>query len=531
MNSFQKYLRIYLPIILSLVLIAGIFIGAFLYIIQNKTFIYQEPNKLTSVINYIANEYVDTVNKSELIESTIPLMLSELDPHSIYIPAKDVEKVNEPLNGNFEGIGVQFKIQYDTIAVVKAIPNGPSFKVGIKDGDRIVKINDTLVAGVHIKENDVMKKLRGKKGTKVVVSIKRKGLSGMIDFTITRDKIPLYSVDIAYMVDDSIGYIKINSFSQTTYREFENAIRKLKEKNESKLIIDLRGNTGGFLDAATNIADEFLKDGKVIVFTKGRARRKSIIYSTSRGLCEDDDVIILIDEWAASASEILAGAIQDNDRGIIVGRRSFGKGLVQEQTMFNDGSSLRLTIARYYTPTGRCIQKSYKAGIKNYNNDLNLRFAHGEFEEKDSIHFSDSLKYTTPKGKIVYGGGGIMPDIFVPLDTSGTSNYLSLVSRKGLIYQFAFNYADKNRKKLFKYKNSETIYNYLLKNNPFNEFIDFADKEGVKRNNEEIEISRIIIRNELFALIARNILDNEGFYPILLRRDKTFEKAVELLRK
>ncbi|NOZ47503.1 MAG: S41 family peptidase [Chlorobi bacterium] len=532
MTSFQRYLKIFLPFILSVVLVTGIYIGGVLNKEAKQSFqIKPQQNKLNSVINFVQSDYVDSVDINKLIEEAIPELISNLDPHSVYIPAKDVERVNEPLVGNFDGIGVQFRIQNDTIAVVKTIINGPSYRVGIMDGDRIIKINDTIVAGIKISETTVMKKLRGKKGTKVNVSILRRNNSDLIDFTITRDKIPLYSVDLAYMVNDSVGYVKISKFAQTTYKEFVEAIKMLKSQNMRKIIVDLRGNSGGYLNAATNIADEFLEDGKMIVYTEGKARQKEEIYATSRGLCEKDEVIILIDEWAASASEILAGAIQDNDRGLIIGRRSYGKGLVQEQLGFRDGSSLRLTIARYYTPTGRCIQKPYNKGLQNYYDDIGIRYHNGEFEEKDSIHFSDSLKYTTPGGKIVYGGGGIMPDIFVPLDTTGTSEYLSKVSRKGILYNFAFEYADEHREKLSKYVSWKSLNNFLSSQNILPEFIIYASKNGIKKNNEQIKQSEEVLNTQLNALIARNILDDKGFYPIILSKDKTFLRAVEEMKK
>lgn len=531
MTPFQRYIRITLPIILAIVLIAGIFIGKIIDPRPNQNmFIHPQPNKLNSVISLISNEYVDSINVNELIEKVIPELVSNLDPHSVYIPAKDHKRVNEPLIGNFEGIGVQFKIQEDTIAIVKAIINGPSYNVGIKDGDRIIKINDTVVAGVGINESEVMNKLRGKKGTTVDVSIHRRSTPELLEFTITRDKIPLFSVDVSFMVDDSIGYIKISKFAQTTYKEFIQAVKKLKANGFSKHIIDLRGNSGGYLDAATNIADEYLSAGKMIVYTEGKARPKTSVISTDIGLCENDEIVILMDEWSASASEILAGAIQDNDRGIIIGRRSFGKGLVQEQTRFRDGSSLRLTTARYYTPTGRSIQKSYENGIEDYQNDLGFRYYHGEFQEKDSIEFNDSLKYITPNGKIVYGGGGIMPDIFIPIDTIGTSGYYTRITRRGLLYHFAFDYADKHRKELSKMKNWSEIYNYLVQKNVLVEFVNYASEKGIEKNQKDINISRKLLETRLYALITRNILDNVGFYPILLKMDNTFNKAYSVLK-
>ncbi len=555
-----------MPIILALVLILGIFIGNILK--KNHTsehfIIYPQADKLNDVLNYIVEEYVDLVSKNELVELAIPEILLKLDPHSVYIPAKELLSMEEPLQGSFEGIGIEFNIQNDTIIVVNTISGGPSELIGILPGDRIVKINDTLVAGINISNYEVQKKLKGKQGTKVKVSILRSSELSvafatdiLLNFVITRDKIPLYSVDVAYMVNDIVGYIKISKFSRTTYAEFIKAIKKLsasggKTKGLKKLIVDLRGNGGGYMDAAIKIADEFLEDKKLIVYTEGKSRKKTVSYATEKGICHNLKLAVLIDEWSASASEIFAGAIQDNDRGTIIGRRSFGKGLVQQPTFFTDGSSLRLTIARYYTPSGRCIQKPYNNGAAHYYYDIDARFKHGEFETTDSIHFADSLKYTTKGGKVVYGGGGIMPDIFVPLDTTLFSDYLTQITNKGLIYQFAFQYADNNRNVLSKYAHYKELEQYLDKQNLLNQFFEFAHspddlsakalakaealakfgKNGIKRNapkNLSLKRTEFILRTQLKAYIARNILNNEGFYPIYQNIDTTLKKAVEIL--
>ena len=526
----NKLLTIITPVLFAITLILGIIIGNKLKTGSDKEIVlYPQVNKLDAVLNYIVDEYVDSVSKDDLIEKTIPEVLQQLDPHSIYIPAKDLKEMNEPLEGNFDGIGIQFNIQNDTIMVINTIPKGPSERVGIKAGDRIVEVNDSVIAGVGIKSNDVVKLLKGKRGTKVKVGIKRKGVKDMLEFTITRDKIPLESVDVAYMLTPDIGYVKISKFARTTHREFVNAVSKLKAKGMKKIVVDLRGNSGGYMDAATSIADEFLDKGQLIVFTKGRNRKKEEIYATSNGLLKEEPVVVLIDEWSASASEILAGAIQDNDRGEIIGRRSFGKGLVQEPTYFSDGSGLRLTIARYYTPTGRCIQKPYHDNFKDYYNDINERYIHGEFTQKDSINFPDSLKYKTPKGKIVYGGGGIMPDYFVPADTEGVSEFLTTVLSKALIYKFAFEYADNNRKTLSKYKNWKEFDKYLDSQNLYPQFLSFVKKQGIDTGIKGVESSKELILNYLKAYIARNILDDEGFYPIILSKDKTIKKAIEVL--
>lgn len=520
-----------IPLLLALFLVGGMLIGNMLSRISklDRFQVHPKTNKITAVIDYIAQEYVDTVYRDELIEMTIPEILKNLDPHSIYIPADELLQYNEPLEGNFSGIGVQFNIQDDTVAIVNTIPNGPSEKVGILAGDRIIYVNDSLIAGVNMRNNDVVKMLKGKRGTKVKVTISRRRVEELIDFEITRDKIPLTSVDISYMITNDIGFIKISQFSRTTYDEFIEGITSLKEQGMKKLILDLRQNGGGYMDAATRIADEFLDEGKLIVYTEGRTQSRHDIYSTPKGELIDDDVIVLIDEFSASASEILAGAIQDNDRGLILGRRSFGKGLVQQQTVFSDGSALRLTISRYYTPTGRCIQKSYENGLEDYYFEIQNRFGHGEFVEADSIRFADSLKYTTPGGNIVYGGGGIMPDIFIPFDTIGTTPYYNQVRNRGLIYRFSFKYTDNNRATLNQFTNYREISDYLNKQNLLKEFVTFAESNGVKKDIEDIIISERIILTQLKAYIARNILDNAGFYPIIQEIDNTLIKGVEIL--
>jgi carboxyl-terminal processing protease len=523
---------IYLPILLSVFFVGGIFIGLFLQgnNYQKKRILgSQQTDKLNGVISYIESEYVDPVSRHNLVEVAIPSMLRSLDPHSIYIPAKDLQKMNEPLEGNFEGIGIQFNMPNDTVVVVSTISGGPSDLIGILPGDRIIKINDTIIAGVKIKDEEIVKRLKGPRGTKVNVSILRKRTPELLEFEITRGKIPLYSVDVAYMVTDEIGYIKISKFSKTTFQEFLKGIDKLKNLNCKKLILDLRNNGGGYMDAATNIADQFLEKGKLIVYTEGKSRPRDEIFAREEGVFLKGDMIILIDEWSASASEILAGAIQDNDRGTIMGRRSFGKGLVQEPLMLSDGSAIRLTIARYYTPTGRCIQKPYDNGTENYYSDLHERYINGEFQEADSIKFADSLKHITPGGKIVYGGGGIMPDIFIPIDTAGLTPYYMQVRNRGLIYRFAFEYSDQNREKLNKYKNYTEISKYLDSQNLLKEFIAYASKAGIKKNQKEIDISAHILLTQTKAYIARNIMDNDGFYPILKDIDNTLLTAIEYL--
>jgi len=520
------------PILFAIVLVMGIYIGKLMnhQSFDNQTVIYPNVDKLHAVINYINQEYVDSVNIDHLIEKAIPELLKQLDPHSVYIPASDMEEVNEPIEGNFDGIGVMFNIQNDTVMVINTIHGGPSEKVGVKAGDRIVYVDDSLFAGIKVSNSLVMKSLKGKSGTEVKISVKRKGYKDLLDFTIKRDKIPLKSVDVAYMIADKTAYIKISKFAMNTYGEFKQEIEKYKKRGADSWIIDLRGNGGGIMQAAVQIADEFLEKGNLIVYTKGRSRTREDIVATINGQCKKDRVIILIDEWSASASEILSGALQDNDRCDIVGRRSFGKGLVQEPTFFPDGSGLRLTIARYYTPTGRCIQKSYGKNLLDYEMDISNRYLHGEFSQRDSIHFNDSLKFETPGGKIVYGGGGIMPDYFVGVDTIGYSEYFRLIVAKGLIYKFSFKYTDKNREKLETFKDYTNLNQYLISQDITKKFIDYATVHGVKFDKEGFKTSESRITNFLLAYINRNILDDKGFYPTMLSEDKTVLKALEILK-
>lgn len=531
MNDTKKFI-IYSPIILAIVMVIGILIGSRTGSDgqHEQLTIYPKSNKLSAVLDLIEADYVDSVDRDVLIDKTIPALLDNLDPHSIYIPAKELSEHTEPLEGNFEGIGIEFNMKNDTLLVLHTISGGPSEKLGIMPGDRIVTINDSVFAGVKMTTEDIMKNLKGPKGTKVKVGIKRGGVNELIEYEITRDKIPIYSIDVAIMLTDEIGYIKIDRFAKTTYDEFLEAIQKLDEHNYNKLIIDLRGNGGGYLEMAKEIADEFLKEGNLIVYTKGRSRPVTNYFATAKNSCRNKEVAVLIDQWTASASEILAGALQDNDIGTIIGRRSFGKGLVQEPTMFRDGSAMRLTIARYYTPTGRCIQKPYNHGTKNYYLDIKERFVHGEFEQADSTKFNDSLKYLTPKGKKVYGGGGIMPDIFVPVDTSGVTDYLINARDRGLIYRFALNYADKNRNTLNKFKDYRSINEYLEKQNLIEQFIKFAEQNKLKKNKEQIQESYDIIDTQLKANIARNTaIDNEGYWPIIKDIDNILQKAIEIL--
>jgi carboxyl-terminal processing protease len=527
----------YLPIIFAILLAVGIFIGSRLNIsfLPSHTLLSarsNQSNKISDVINYIQNEYVDTVNSKQLVDISIEQMLQNLDPHSAYIPANELQAANEPLEGNFEGIGIEFHIQQDTIMVVTTISGGPSDMMGILPGDRIVKVDSKNVAGIGITNNDVFQKLRGKEGTKVKISILRRTAPKLIDFNITRGKIPIYSIDVAYMADAKTGYIKVSRFAATTYDEYIEAFEKLKKQGMTQLILDLRGNPGGYLDAATKLADEFLPDKKLIVYTQGKSRPKTVYNATSEGNFETGKVVVMIDRGSASAAEILAGGLQDWDRATIVGTRSFGKGLVQEQTVFPDGSALRLTIARYYTPTGRCIQKSYKGGYEEYEHEADDRFKNGELENADSIKEADTVKYKTPAGKIVYGGGGIKPDVFVPLDTSDNSEYLNDLFRSGFISQYAYDYVDKNRGSLKEFKDFKS-YNdqFQINDKLFEEFIEYADKQGVKKNETALKKSEKQIRLQLKAFIARQVFGNDGFIPMLNEDDNTYKKALEVINQ
>jgi carboxyl-terminal processing protease len=532
MNYNNKKRNIFLPVVLGVALAVGILIGKFLPVpdsLPQHSNIRSRNDKLNSILNIIESNYVDSVNRDDLAEAAIPAILKKLDPHSVYIPAKDLARANEPLQGNFEGIGISFNMLTDTILVISTIPGGPSEKMGLLPGDKILYVNDSLVAGKHISDEKVMGMLKGPKGTVVRIKILRSGQKELLPFEITRDKIPIYSIDVSYMVNDFTGYIRINNFAMTTFDEFMKGLHELKDKGMTSLILDLRANSGGIMEAAIQIANQFLKEGQLIVYTKGRAQPRNEARATGKGEFETGDLVVLIDEWSASASEILAGAIQDNDRGTIIGRRSFGKGLVQEPISFADGSGLRLTIARYYTPTGRSIQKPYNNGIDEYNDELSTRYHHGEFEVSDSIHFADSLKFTTPGGRIVYGGGGIMPDKFVPVDTSGVSPYF--LRTRPLIYKFALKYTENNREALKQFTDAREMDKYLEKQKIMDQFIKYAAINNFKTDNAGIKTSGLIIDTQIKAYIARNILDNKGFYPIWEKIDTTLRYAIDFLKK
>jgi len=521
------------PTLLALAVAIGIFIGGKLHFNDSPEKLFStnsKKDKLNRLIDYIDYEYVDDVDTDSIVDVTVNNILGKLDPHSVYIPKDEMKDVAESMKGDFAGIGVSFYMYRDTITVIRTIKNGPSYISGIKPGDRILMADTDTLYGKRIVNDDVVSTLKGKIGTKVNLKVYRKTENKMINMSVVRDRVPIRSVEAYYMLTKDMGYIKINRFAESTFDEFKDALRKLKLRGAEKLTLDLRDNPGGYLGIAEKLADEFLGDDKLILFTKNKKGRVKKAYATKKGDFEDREVYVLINERSASASEIIAGALQDNDIGTIVGRRSFGKGLVQREMDLGDGSAVRLTVSRYYTPTGRSIQKSYKDGNHDYYQRFMERYASGELQSADSIKVADSLKFVTPKGKVVYGGGGIMPDIFIPIDTSFSSEFLKKVINQGLIYKFAFDYTDTHRKKLNKFKDYKTLYNYLIKNKIFDKFIDYCKNDSINITND-YKKSKNIITNYATAYISRNILDDAGFYPILNFEDKTVKKAIDVLKK
>ncbi|MBN8702053.1 MAG: S41 family peptidase [Bacteroidetes bacterium] len=538
----NRKFQILLPLLFAIILIIGVFIGIKISatyssdtsLLQRIATKQSSNDKINQILDYIQTQYVDTINRKQLVDNTLQEVMQQLDPHSAYITAEESKAANEPLQGNFDGIGIEFNIVNDTIRVISPIVGGPSEALGIQPGDKIVKVEGKSVAGVKITNNDVFKKLRGPKGTTVNISVERRGIKKLLDFSIVRNKIPIYSVDVAYMITKEIGYIKISRFAATTFDEYLEAFEKLRKQGMKKMVLDIRGNPGGLLNAAIDLSDEFLSDNKMIVYTEGRAHGRREYKATSSGEFEKNELVVLIDEGSASASEIVAGAIQDNDRGLVVGRRSFGKGLVQEQTDFPDSSAIRLTTARYYTPTGRCIQKSYKKGIEAYLKEEYERFENGELQSADSIKFIDSLKFKTPAGKIVYGGGGIMPDLFVPMDTVGRTTYLTELYYKGVVNQFAFEWADKNRLQLkTKFHSIEQfVSDFEVGDDMLERLVKQGESMKIKKNEGEFLVSKALLKQNIKSLVARNIWGAEGYYKSQQSSDKAIGKAIEaLLRK
>ena len=492
----------------------------------------QSLQKLSTMYYLINNFYVDTANLESLTEEAIVAILKELDPHSAYISKEDVEKANEPLVGSFEGIGVTFQIFQDTILVISPVPGGPSDRVGIMAGDKIVTIDGEDAFGKKVNNDYVAKHLRGEKGTKVTLGIKRGKSDELIDYEVIRDKIPLNSIEAAFMLDKNVGYIKLDRFAQTSNTEFEESLAKLKAQKMKSLILDLRGNTGGYLNIAAELSNQFLKKDMTIVYTEGDKSPKQIFNTDKNGKFTDGKLIILIDEGSASASEIVSGAVQDWDRGILIGRRSFGKGLVQRPFNLPDGSQVRLTTARYYTPTGRCIQRSYEKGSEDYYNEMTKRMKHGEFYHSDSIQFPDSLKYSTLlSGRTVYGGGGIMPDIFMPVDTTFATKLYTDLIRKGIFNRFTVDYVMKNRELISnEYSNFENFYEqFEVTDEMISDFRSLAEEEGVEWNDEQFQRSEPMIKLQLKALIARNEWSQSEYYRVVMNEDKVIKKAVEIL--
>ena len=523
----------FIPILLAIGIVVGIAIGTFYAnnFAGNKLgVINSSSNKLNALLRIINESYVDTVKMNDLVENTMPLILAELDPHSSYIPAKDLEEVNSGLKGHFSGIGVQFTIKDDTIHINSVIQGGPSEKAGLMAGDRIVEVNDSVFVGKIVTNNEAMKRLKGEKGSKVKLGIYRPGEKEILHFTIVRGDIPVKSIDAAYMINDKFGYIKVNKFGETTYPELLFALAKLNQENCKGLIIDLRSNTGGYMAAAIQMVNEFLPGNKLIVYTEGRKSPRENYTSNGTGSSQDMPIVVLMNEGSASASEIFAGAIQDNDRGTIVGRRSFGKGLVQQPIEFSDGSAIRLTIARYHTPSGRCIQKPYEKGKGGeYELDILTRYEHGEFFSADSIKQDETEVFYTSIGRPVYGGGGIMPDIFVPQDTTGMTSYFRMADTRGLIIRYTFDYTDQNRNKLMEYKTPDELVDYLKTQNLLVKFSKWAETKGLKKRNNMLITSKKLFELGIYGNIVYNMLGIEDYIKFLNESDKTVIKALEVL--
>lgn len=532
---------ILMPFLLAVAVVLGLLLGRYagrsnienqiraLYTQMSQS----RSDKLSYTLSLIETQYVDSISIDTLAERVIPMLMEELDPHSVYIPASEMQAVNEPLQGKFDGIGIVFNMAPDTVIVLNVIPSGPSDRAGVKAGDRIIRINDSLVAGQKIPQRDIVKRLRGKRGSKVKLSLERQGITDPVVVEVTRDAIPLKSVEASFMLPDKIGYLKLSQFAVTSHEEIVKAIDTLKAEGMESLIFDLRGNSGGFLDQAILIANEFLPQNSLIVYTEDRNKDRVNEYSNGNGRFQDLPLAVLIDEFSASSSEILAGALQDNDRGTIIGRRSFGKGLVQRQIPYPDGSALRLTTARYYTPTGRSIQKPYVNGdAQGYEEELWNRYTHNEFFSADSIHFADSLKKITPKGKVVYGGGGIMPDLFVPADTTLITRYFLEVTGRNILYRYTLDYADRHRDALNEIHSLDALNKFFEQNQTLvDDFIRYAARNGVAPNYGQIAVSRPLIEAQLHAYIGRNTpLIESGFYGTIYTIDPVMMRAIETLK-
>lgn len=520
---------IWYPLVISIAIVLGIVIGNY---ISTKKFTLDKDRKINAVLNLIQSEYVDSIDVKDLVEQAIPAIIGNLDPHSYYIPASDIRAENEKLDGSLSGIGVSFVMMNDTANVDQVIPNGPAEKVGMLAGDRIISVNGESIVGGTLTAEGIRSKIRGEKGTKVRIGVKRNTSKKTLTFTITRDDIPMNTIDVSYMLDDKTGYIKIAQFGKNTYDEFFAALSKLKKDGASRYIVDLRGNPGGYMEMAILMVNEFLEQGELIVYTKGRKEREDIqVWSDDQGSFHDAQVAVLIDEYSASASEIMAGALQDNDRGLVVGRRSFGKGLVQKQIYLPDSSAIRLTIARYYTPSHRCIQKDYTLGDEDeYSKELYDRYSHGELYSADSIKVDKSKIFRTANGRIVYGGGGIVPDIFVPNDTTGITTYYRAVANLGLLQQYVYTYVDINRDQLKNVKTVKQLMGMMPSDDALTyDFVCYARDNGVPMRWYYINLSRSLIARQLRALVIRDVLGSEEFYRYYNRTDNTVNAALKAL--
>ena len=489
-------------------------------------------NKVGDLLHIVDEMYVDSVNVDDMVEQVMPQVLKELDPHSMYIPAKDLEDTNAELKGSFSGIGVQFTIQSDTVHINSVIKGGPSEKVGLMAGDRIISVDDSAYVGKVVTNEETMRRLKGPKGTQVKLGIHRQGEKEPLSFTIIRGDIPIKSVDAAYMITPTLGYVRINKFGETTYPELLIALASFGQHDCQGIIVDLRGNTGGYMAAAIQMVNEFLPKNRLIVYTEGRNSPREEYRSNGRGNVQQMPIIVLVDEISASASEIFAGAIQDNDRGTIIGRRTFGKGLVQQPFEFRDGSAMRLTVARYYTPAGRCIQKPYTKGKdKEYDMDLVTRYEHGEFFSQDSIHQDETSIFRTSIGRPVYGGGGIMPDIFVPQDTSDYTSYYKMAAMRGLLVKFAFDYTDHNRPRMKDFTDAQTLEKYLKRQGLLEQFARYANERGLKRRNNMLYRSRALFEESLYGNIIYNMLGMEEYLKYLNATDPAVLRAIEVLER
>ena len=525
----EKKTKTWVPLWIALSIAVGIFIGNRFAAFDSASNV-KGVGKLEAILDYIRQSYVDTVDINQLIEEALPNIVQELDPHSAYISAADMKKVNEDLEGHFSGIGVSFYVLKDTITVTSLVAGGPSEAAGILPGDRIVKVNDSVVAGKKITNDQVLKMLRGSKGSKVTLGIVRPPKRTYTEVTVTRDDIPMNSIPAAFMLTDDIGYIKVGTFAFNTFSEFISAISKLKSEGAAAFVIDLRGNVGGSLETVVAMVNEFLDRGDLIVYAEGRSFPRTDHYANGSGTCKNDQIVVLIDEMSASASEIFAGAIQDHDRGLVIGRRSFGKGLVQSQRDFYDGSAIRLTVARYYTPSGRSIQRRYEKGkYDEYEMDAINRYLQGDYVNVDTASNSNLIPFKTESGRVVYGGDGIMPDIFIPRDTTGINPYFNMLVNNDLVQEYAMLYSDENRSKLSGFDSWFEFYRYLQKQPLLENLVSYADYKGIRRRPYYIEESRQLLESQLYAYVIRNFWGEEGFYSVLVEKDNVVKKAIELI--